>query len=948
MFSSAKKLSPVCRKNQRGFALIITIVLVAFLVLIVVGLGIFSRVETTVASNAQDVAAARQNALMGLNIALGDLQRYAGKDRAVTATAEHFAPTAPHNQKRFYTGVWNTVAGFERWLVSDQAPDPTTAPAPGWNDGDDVLLVGTNTLGSTTPTDFHVYAERRDVTSTGIPGFPAAASRQIGQYAYWVSDEGAKLNLSLASEVSDLGYTGAALPTPVNTFFATVEDRDRVSQRFAHRVGLETFAEFTLLSEADPASLLRWNTLDKVVSLPQAQFATALGVDATARDYLKARFHDFTVSSYGVLSDSNNGDLRDNWSDIAGASLPQAWRDYLNFRPTAAGAGVLPQIRLGDVETLSGYYSIRPLFTELAIDVVPYRRVADGVLVIRMRIRVELANPYALPIYQNAAPPDDGYIVDLSDLPDITVTPQGASAIPVNLQNLFNASETATGRWRLPITTILNPGEVRVIELERTLVTSDTVADVTPSDSTDDQLRYDSVGTGPYALDVTIEWPGDAVSALSVYQNIPFGVFARDYQAWAGDDFTSDGFSFHAAVNQLLENWVELTKDNSEPTIADAVDLRWQTLDFSTAEIRNYFDNSSGDFTTPPSPRVLAQNTQFRAADFFVAAATLPQIFDLPTGPATPVGLFSVGELAHMPMPQDVSSFVDARVPAFALGRPEAGGTNEFFDRAIFIPVNAEWNYGELLPNTRYLPVVHGKFGEPTLAELQGQEAALFLLAKGSFNVNSTSIPAWRGILARSLVDWVDWQGVGLNGSAAPFPPVLNPIISRPHTSHYSNNASANDRFAMRLLTNPEVTALATQIVVQIRARANPFESVEEFFTSPVLETAITAAGLNPGATPIRQRGGEKWVTPDRLAMALAPFLSARSDTFVVRAYGASKNPVTQAVEGQAWLEAVVQRTPEWVAPGAAPANELPEGPAAGFGRRFKIVSLRWLTPSDI
>ena len=46
---------------------------------------------------------------------------------------------------------------------------------------------------------------------------------------------------------------------------------------------------------------------------------------------------------------------------------------------------------------------------------------------------------------------------------------------------------------------------------------------------------------------------------------------------------------------------------------------------------------------------------------------------------------------------------------------------------------------------------------------------------------------------------------------------------------------------------------------------------------------------------------------------ALAPVLFARSDTFLVRAYGEAYNPATQSAEGKAWCEALVQRLPEYV-----------------------------------
>src|SRR4051812_49838113 len=76
------------RTGQRGFALLITITLLAFLVLLLVSLASLTRVETQVANNSQQLAQARQNALMALNIALGQLQKYTGPDQRTTARAD--------------------------------------------------------------------------------------------------------------------------------------------------------------------------------------------------------------------------------------------------------------------------------------------------------------------------------------------------------------------------------------------------------------------------------------------------------------------------------------------------------------------------------------------------------------------------------------------------------------------------------------------------------------------------------------------------------------------------------------------------------------------------------------------------------------------------------------------------------------------------------------------
>jgi hypothetical protein len=80
--------------RSKGFALLITITLLAFLVLLLVSLASLTRVETQVAANSQNLAQARQNALMALNIALGELQKYTGPDQRTTARSDMDATLA--------------------------------------------------------------------------------------------------------------------------------------------------------------------------------------------------------------------------------------------------------------------------------------------------------------------------------------------------------------------------------------------------------------------------------------------------------------------------------------------------------------------------------------------------------------------------------------------------------------------------------------------------------------------------------------------------------------------------------------------------------------------------------------------------------------------------------------------------------------------------------------
>ncbi len=165
-------------------------------------------------------------------------------------------------------------------------------------------------------------------------------------------------------------------------------------------------------------------------------------------------------------------------------------------------------------------------------------------------------------------------------------------------------------------------------------------------------------------------------------------------------------------------------------------------------------------------------------------------------------------------------------------------------------------------------------------------------------------------------------------------------------------------------LTTDQVEALAEEIVRGVRAHtavAGPFRTLEQFLgpasgegTPSVLEAAIEATGINADEVKPLDHvtlAGSGYgaglssltLTQGDILTALAPYLRVRSDTFTIRSYGEALNAVTEEVTARAWLEATVQRVPEVVDP--LDDTDQPAGP---FGRRFKIISFRWLSPSDI
>jgi hypothetical protein len=86
------------------------------------------------------------------------------------------------------------------------------------------------------------------------------------------------------------------------------------------------------------------------------------------------------------------------------------------------------------------------------------------------------------------------------------------------------------------------------------------------------------------------------------------------------------------------------------------------------------------------------------------------------------------------------------------------------------------------------------------------------------------------------------------------------------------------------------------------------------------------------------------------ILQALGPYMTVHSDTFTIRAYGETRNPATNQIVAKAYCEAVVQRLPDPVPSGTSTGTALAELilPTSPFGRRFSIVSFRWLNEAEV
>ncbi|MEI7909937.1 MAG: hypothetical protein WCK77_09905 [Verrucomicrobiota bacterium] len=274
---------------------------------------------------------------------------------------------------------------------------------------------------------------------------------------------------------------------------------------------------------------------------------------------------------------------------------------------------------------------------------------------------------------------------------------------------------------------------------------------------------------------------------------------------------------------------------------------------------------------------------------------------------------------------------------------------------------------------------------------------AAWQLMAGSFNVNSTSVLAWKAMLASIH----DSQALfnQLNKAAKPPSSMLVNLtaekkaqarISRlrlPVSMSAADGAELKDGYWLgpREYTDYQLQGLAESIVKQVRLRG-PFLSMAEFVNRQLgsgqaaqcgaLQQAIDETTLNQGIAAGAEAGFEipaakvasyKYVNPPAgsgpsyqgapgyltqadLLNVLGNAATARSDTFTIRGYGEARDAAGKIL-AHATCEAVVQRFPEWVDP-ADPVetglDKLTSQANKTFGRRFLITSLRWLNSDEI
>lgn len=284
------------------------------------------------------------------------------------------------------------------------------------------------------------------------------------------------------------------------------------------------------------------------------------------------------------------------------------------------------------------------------------------------------------------------------------------------------------------------------------------------------------------------------------------------------------------------------------------------------------------------------------------------------------------------------------------------------------------------------------------IKESSANRVAEHLRLRNHLSVNSTNRSAWKALL--SMNRGLDVAGKDTAADSVPFTGAMSPFGDGT-TPVSSESTEAWNGY--RQLSDSEMDSLVDELVAEVKRRA-PFISKSDFVNrrlytldsvaadgSPLvsgqsdqdllsyagaLDVAIARSGVNAnlldyaigsasglsapaGGAPRpdsanmpqqRYSGLAAHLSQGKVLETIGASLTARSDTFRVRAYGCAKNS-QGAVVAEVYCEAVVQR-------GSAFVDAVDEAHVAigsltsdtnkAYGRRYAVVQFKWLNASEL
>jgi len=479
----------------------------------------------------------------------------------------------------------------------------------------------------------------------------------------------------------------------------------------------------------------------------------------------------------------------------------------------------------------------------------------------------------------------------------------------------------------------------------------------------------------------------------------PFLISTFQLKSERDSKFPSRGWTHNSPVNLYASAGL----DQPEPWASQQYEFQWEVMNdwppnSPTIEISNTGNRGYG------GSGIYAQSgVEFatHSAIPLAPALSIPQFRHAPLNTGGQLPLTSQVVANSLPSPLIPADKVQHRVGnrtfldhsylanaalfdhAFLSGVADPGGPLANGSGTAASLLTAFLETGAPLPNPRFLSHSRGRETAEIVTDITGPDGhlktAAYLLIDSPFNVNSTRVDVWEALLASTFGQDVPLVEAGrLTSAATEDTAVMRHLPGAGQDLESQIDPVSRDLAkwnGYRRLNSTQIRRLAEEIVEEVKARG-PFQSLAEFVNrrpesgrlgqAGALEAALERAGLNDAvrdpanlalahpahANPAAAEGNTADGSPGVISQAdlltpIAAILTARGDTFRIRAYGEAGPPGGQKV--RAWCEAVVQRFPDYLNADADEPWTAPTDPVnQRFGRRYEIVSFRWLSASEV
>lgn len=776
--------------SSKGFALVIALSMMAFVVLLIVSMSLLIGVETANTSAALQQIRAKESAKLALNIALGELQKHAGPDQRVTTRAEIIGTGIP-DSSRHWIGIWDTRNSNATpvWLVSGNNPSPQIVNSQ--------LVKISQSYDANSDGD---YSTSEDAPATLVP------FQKIGddiEIAWWVIDEGVKAPL-----VPVDGFTEDIDPL-VEANYLDYNQSTLLTNRIQHdpKFDFPDLYDSSLNSSSEENTLRRAHELDQLHNISES-----LPIDKQA-SVEGELLHASSLNTHFVISNTLDGGLKQDFSylktiDASSVTLGELQSSYedpddllapqlarlvqLRANPTAGDADDMIGMQLDaptitEAENESVQLRLAPVITEfqlslgVAADDQGASQSAETTSSVYLvhKLYLEIWNPYAVPFLIGDPTMDTqrGYSdlrIEIENLPTYTIINTN------NGQSVNGSIPTLSYKWSdYASRKILRPGMV----FKQTLPKDNYAPAAAGSNKTGVELHslpgtmlgkasdaYSgsfSFSSNPvviniYALDNSsneIELFRAEIEGYSAF-NIDYDpsnratYFKRRITSTSGqfginhNSLETQGYAFATRFRMLDEQ--ELPGNIQDiSNLLSLYDIRQQSIevDLSSWDMNDAwspgkllpYDFRLNDSDTDPG--FFDPSESFKPADFFHYGANsgrqdrIARFIDFPTS-----------EIRDM---SALRSLQFRDYPMGAIGSEWGQSLNRFYDRYFFStlpdPNDAIWDGKQALANPRITP--HSQ-----IPLLNSSDTGNNLLLKNGFNINSSSELSWRKILAGNSI----------------------------------------------------------------------------------------------------------------------------------------------------------------------------------------------------